>query len=167
MSSPAGISGNCLFFIYVLMMSRPGPSIYHCLLGSENFRLLSWYFPLLPQIHLALLLLGSLAIWPKLDIPRPLHLCGISVTRTFLENPSRLIEHSSSLRVYYWQSSVSHSLKGRSCKTSVLIFLQCSTVAKTMSLHFISTAWKGRKITQGVGTVQFATRNLTTSSLHE
>ena len=47
-------------------------------------------------------------------------------------------------------------------RLSVLIFLQCYTVAKTMCPHFISTAWKGRKITQG--TVQFATRNLTTSS---
>ena len=53
---------------------------------------------------------------------------------------------------------------------SVLIFIQleCYTVAKTMSLHFISTAWpgqrwKGRKFTQG--TVQFATRYLTTSSI--
>ena len=32
-----------------------------------------------------------------------------------------------------------------------------------MSSRFISTAWKGRKFTQG--TMQFATTNLTTSSL--
>ena len=96
---------------------------------------------------------------PKLVRWTFLFICGISVTS--LCNPSRSVEHF--LRFCFWRSSSHIPREDGHVIRSSIIFLQWYTVVKAPSFHFISTSCKNRKITEG--TVQFATKSLTTSSL--
>ena len=157
MSSPAGVSGNCLF-LYMYWCR----ALWYCLLGSDFYTVYVFHkFTSLSYCSDRRLLSQ---VCPKLDIP--LHLYGIYLWlqvgrswRILLNRSDILCDHIIGSRPWVIPWKDGHV---RPLALNMLIFLQWYTVAKRTSLHFISTAWKGRKSLKETCSSQ---RNLTTSSI--
>ena len=111
-SSPAGVSGNCLLFIYVLM-SRPSASIL-----LTEFQLL--YCLLLPQFTSLSYCSDRRPFVQSLTFPFICVVIYIGDSESDVLGESFSIDRTEhfAMRLYYWQSSMSHSLKGKSCKTT-------------------------------------------------